>query len=60
MAPRVSGSGSALERWKKIDAAALHPVNREEYERVMAKVQAAGAGALNAAEREFLNRFSGG
>ena len=58
MAPRVSGSVPALERWKKIDAASLHPVNREEYERVMAKLNTAGIADLTPGEREFLDRFS--
>jgi membrane associated rhomboid family serine protease len=47
-----------VERWRRVDAAALHPVNREEYERVMAKVATSGAGSLTPAEREFLDRFS--
>jgi len=60
-APAARASGpSDVERWRKVDLQSLHPVNREEFERVMAKVQAAGAGALNASEREFLDRFSRG
>ncbi len=47
-----------LERWRRVDAAALHPVNREEYERVMAKVASSGPGSLTPGEREFLDRFS--
>lgn len=58
LAPRVSGSAPALERWKKIDAAALHPVNREEYQRVMAKLETSGVATLTPGEREFLDRFS--
>ena len=57
LAPRSSGT-SALDRWKRIDPGALHPVNREELERVMAKVAAGGPAALTPAEREFLDRFS--
>jgi len=56
--PRVSASASAIERWKKIDATTLHPVNREELERVMAKLDATGAESLTAGEKEFLDRFS--
>jgi membrane associated rhomboid family serine protease len=55
---RVSGSGNSIERWKKINAAALHPVNREEYERVIKKLDAQGGAALTDGEREFLDRFS--
>lgn len=51
-------SDGDLERWRRIDAAALHPVNREELERVLAKVAAEGAGSLTSGEREFLDRFS--
>jgi membrane associated rhomboid family serine protease len=47
-----------VARWKRIDPQALHPVNREEYERVIAKMGAAGPGALSPGEREFLDRFS--
>lgn len=58
MAPVVPAGGNPIERWKKIDAAALHPVNREEYERVIAKLDSMGSGSLTAGEREFLDRFS--
>ena len=58
LAPRVSGSGPALERWKKINPETLHPVNREEYDRVMAKLNASGPESLAPGEREFLDRFS--
>jgi membrane associated rhomboid family serine protease len=51
-------SDDDLDRWRRVDAAALHPVNREEFERVMAKVDAQGAGGLTPGEREFLDRFS--
>jgi membrane associated rhomboid family serine protease len=57
-APHARASDTDLERWRRIDAAALHPVNREEYERVMAKVAASGAASLTPGEREFLDRFS--
>jgi len=58
LAPRVPVGVNPVERWKKIDAAALHPVNREEYERVIAKLDKDGSGALTPGEREFLDRFS--
>jgi cell division protein FtsW (lipid II flippase) len=37
----------------------LHPVNREEVERVLAKLTTLGAASLTADERAFLDRFSG-
>ena len=55
---RVRLSGSNMERWRAIKPESLHPVNREEYDRVMAKVTAGGPGALTPGEREFLDRFS--
>ena len=56
-APARASDGD-LERWHRIDAAALHPVNREELERVLAKVATEGAGSITPGEREFLDRFS--
>jgi membrane associated rhomboid family serine protease len=57
-AATARASDADVERWRRIDAATLHPVNREELERVMAKVGASGATSLTPAEREFLDRFS--
>ena len=56
--PPSRTSNADLERWRRVDPASLHPVNREEYERVMAKVTASGPGSLAPGEREFLDRFS--
>ena len=58
LAPQVPAGVNPVERWKKIDASLLHPVNREEYERVIKKLEAQGPASLNAGEREFLDRFS--
>ncbi|HEY2806715.1 MAG TPA: rhomboid family intramembrane serine protease [Gemmatimonadales bacterium] len=57
-APRITKSGDSMDRWRKINASALHPVNREEYERVIAKIDSLGTGSLTHSEREFLDRFS--
>lgn len=57
-APVTRSSGADLERWRRVRLEALHPINREEYERVLAKVQLVGAGALTPDERAFLDRFS--
>jgi len=54
--PRTSSAD--LDRWKRIRPDGLHPVNREEYERVMAKVALAGSASLTPDERAFLDRFS--
>ncbi len=47
-----------VSRWKNVDLSQLHPVNREEYERVLAKMQMVGVAGLSAGEIEFLERFS--
>lgn len=56
--PVPKSSVADLDRWRKIPLDTLHPVNREEYERVMAKVGLAGAASLTPDERAFLDRFS--
>lgn len=48
----------ATERWKQIRLEQLHPVNREEAERVLAKLQTSGPNSLTADEQAFLDRFS--
>jgi rhomboid family protein len=57
-APAPRSSGADVERWRRVRLEQLHPINREEYERVMAKVQLVGAAALTPDERAFLDRFS--
>jgi len=56
--PRTSGVQS-MEAWRRINPDALHPVNREEYDRIMAKLAVGGPSGLTPAEREFMDRFSG-
>jgi membrane associated rhomboid family serine protease len=48
----------AAERWKQIRLDQLHPVNREEAERVLAKLETRGPHSLTADEQAFLDRFS--
>ena len=55
---RSRGDGADLERWRRINRDAMHPVNREEWDRVMAKIEANGLGSLAPDERAFLDRFS--
>jgi membrane associated rhomboid family serine protease len=57
-APRLETSSGALDRWKKIKRDQLHEINREELDRVLDKISAAGIGSLTSGEREFLDRFS--
>jgi len=47
-----------LERWRRTDREDLHPVNRAEFDRVMAKLEQRGPGSLTDEERAFLNRFA--
>lgn len=58
--PTPRTSSADVDRWKRVQVETLHPVNREEYERVMAKVALAGVASLTPDERAFLDRFSAG
>jgi len=49
---------SDVERWQRIERDKLHPVNRDELDRVLSKVKSAGVGSLTPDERAFLDRFS--
>jgi membrane associated rhomboid family serine protease len=46
------------ERWKTIPLDQLHPINREEVERVLQKLEVSGLGSLTPDERAFLDRMS--
>jgi len=54
----ASGSSADVERWARIPRDTLHPVNREELDRVLAKLADRGSVGLTAEERAFLDRFS--
>lgn len=56
--PRLGDSD--LKRWRRIRLEELHPINRDEIERILAKVERDGAGSLSPRERELLDRFSSG
>lgn len=47
-----------LERWSQIPRDKMHPVNRNELDRVLAKISEDGAGSLTPDEKAFLDRFS--
>lgn len=47
-----------LERWRRIDRAGIHPVNRDEIDRLMIKIASSGVASLTPDERAFLDRFS--
>lgn len=50
--------GSAPEQWAKIRLDELHPVNREEVERLLRKSAQGGSVSLTPDERAVLDRFS--
>lgn len=51
-------SAADMNRWASIDRTRLHEVNREELDRIMAKIAEKGIGSLTNEEHAFLNRFS--
>jgi len=59
-ATSVPSAPGDLQRWSQIRRENLHPVNRDEFDRVIEKVKTGGAGSITADERAFLNRFGSG
>ncbi len=51
-------SEADLSRWSRIPRERLHPVNREELDRILHKLNSTGVASLSPIETEFLNRFS--
>jgi hypothetical protein len=47
----------ARDRWERIDLSRMHEVNREEVEKVLAKLKATSVRALTSQERAFLDRM---
>ena len=47
-----------LRRWQSIRRDDMHPVNSEELDRILDKINASSVSSLTADEREFLERFS--
>ena len=45
------------ERWEQLDLSRLHEVNREEAERLLAKLRVTNVRALSTQERAFLDRL---
>jgi membrane associated rhomboid family serine protease len=50
---------SDIERWKNIRVEGMHPLNRQELERLLEKVATVGASRLTPDERAFLDRMAG-
>jgi len=55
---RRVGTASDVRRWGEIKRDDMHPVNREELDRVLDKISAKGISSLTEDERAFLERFS--
>lgn len=55
---RGRSDAADLRRWATIPRDALHPLNREEVERIFAKIETSGVKSLTAEERASLDRFS--
>lgn len=47
-----------VQRWRAIATDGMHEVNREEYRRIMMKLDTDGTGSLSPGEVAFLERFS--
>jgi membrane associated rhomboid family serine protease len=56
--PVLEPPSAAVARWSRIEREGMHPVNLEELDRVLAKLQKEGVSRLTPSEREFLERFS--
>ncbi len=50
---------SDVEKWRKIRREDLHPINRDELDRILDKIGATGVESLTQDERAFLERFRG-
>lgn len=58
-APTAQGvDPTDVARWRGVRLDDLHPVNREEFERVLAKIDSEGLASLSGDERAFLDRFA--
>ena len=57
-APPAVERRAETERWgEKIRAEDLHPINRDELNRLLAKIAASGSGSLSAGDRQFLDNL---
>jgi membrane associated rhomboid family serine protease len=55
---RPGRDGEDIRRWANIQLEGLHEVNRDEVERLQAKIKELGVATLTLEERAFMNRFS--
>jgi membrane associated rhomboid family serine protease len=58
-APSATGvTDDDVARWRGVPLEAMHPINREEFERVLKKIDQQGLGSLTGDERAFLDRLA--
>jgi membrane associated rhomboid family serine protease len=57
-APRRDADEKDLARWQRIRGDDMHPLNREELNRILDKISKTGLSSLSTQERAFLERFS--
>ncbi len=55
---KSSADASDLKKWTSIKRDELHPVNRDELDRILSKIDEEGSARLTPDELEFLERFS--
>ena len=55
---KPSHDGQDAERWGRIRVESMHELNRDEVERLLAKIKQSGIASLTLDERAFLNRAS--
>ena len=56
--PAPRAGDRAMERWKKIRTDGIHPLNRDEVERLLRKLESDGPKSLTPEECAFLERFA--
>jgi membrane associated rhomboid family serine protease len=55
---KVTHSDADIAKWQRIRKDDMHPVNAEELDRILDKINSEGIGSLKPDEKEFLERFS--
>jgi rhomboid family protein len=59
MSRSTGGGGTVdLQRWRQASRETMHPVNRDEFDRLVTKAEASGVASLTPDERAFLDRMS--
>jgi membrane associated rhomboid family serine protease len=56
--PPPKDGDRALQRWEEIDTTGIHPLNRDEVQRILDKLRSSGPKSLTPDERAFMERFA--